>query len=75
MKLSAMSLLAITSLILLTVVIFSTMNLPFSWVFLLTTLGQILLVITVYRILRDDYTTDKTFDDFYEDNPISDNFR
>ena len=70
MKISAMALLAITTLVLITVVIFATLNLPFSWVFLLTTSGQILLVITVIRVLKDDYTTDKTFEDFYEDKPI-----
>ena len=70
MKISAMALLAITTLVLITVVIFATLNLPFSWVFYLTTFGQILLVITVIRVLKDDYTTDKTFDDFYEDRPI-----
>ncbi len=71
MKISAMALLAITTLVLLTVVIFATLNLPCSWVFYLTTFGQILLVITVIRVLKDDYTTDKTFEDFYEDKPIS----
>ena len=75
MKISAMSLVAITTLILLTIVIFSTMDLPFNWVFFLTTFGQILLVITVYRVLRDTYTTDKTFEDFYEDHPINGNYR
>jgi uncharacterized membrane protein YqjE len=75
MKLSAMPLLAITTLVLITVVIFSTLNFPFSWVFLLTTFGQILLVITVYKVLRDDYTTDKTFEDFYEDRPIREEYR
>lgn len=70
MKISAMALVAVTTLILLTVVIFSSLDLPFRWVFLLTTAGQILLVITVIRVLKDDYTTDKTFEDFYEDNPI-----
>lgn len=75
MKISAMFLLALTTLILLTVVLFSAMNLPFSWVFLLTTFGQILLVVTVYRILKDNYTTEKTFDDFYEDHPITEKYR
>ena len=75
MKLSAMPLLAITTLVLITVVLFSTMNFPFSWVFLLTTFGQILLVVTVYKVLKDDYTTDKTFDDFYEDHPIREDYR
>jgi hypothetical protein len=75
MKISAMLLLVLTSFILLTVVIFSAMNLSFGWVFLLTTFGQVLLVITVYRVLRDSYTTDKTFEDFYEDHPIRENYR
>jgi hypothetical protein len=67
MKLSAMSLVAITTLLLVTLVIFATMNFPFGLVFYLTVFGQILLVYTVYRVLTDTYTTNKTFDDFYED--------
>lgn len=31
--------------------------------------GPILFMYTVYRILKDNYTTDKTFDDWYEDAP------
>jgi len=27
---------------------------------------------TVYKVLTDKYTTDKTFDDWYEDHPMSD---
>ena len=69
MKLSAMTLLGVTTFLLLTVVIFATMNLPFSWVFYATCAGQVLLVYTVYKVLRDDYQTDKTFKDFYEDRP------
>jgi len=70
MRISAMALLAITTLILLTVVIFSSLNLDFSWVFSLTVIGQVLLVYTVIRVLKDNYTTDKTFEDYYEDHPI-----
>ena len=70
MRISAMALLAITTLILLTVVIFSSLNLSFSWVFSLTVIGQVLLVYTVIRVLKDNYTTDKTFEDYYEDHPI-----
>jgi hypothetical protein len=65
-----MALLAITTLILLTVVIFSSLNLDFSWVFSLTVIGQVLLVYTVIRVLKDNYTTDKTFEDYYQDHPI-----
>lgn len=69
MKVSAMTLLGITTLLLVTVVIFAAMNFPFSWVFYATCAGQVLLVYTVYRVLTDDYDTDKTFRDFYEDRP------
>ena len=69
MKISAMQWLACTTLLLITVTIFSAMNLSFSWVFYLTILGQTMLVFTVYKVLKDDYKTDKTFRDFYEDRP------
>lgn len=69
MKIPAIYYLAFTTFILVTVTIFATMNFSFSWVFYLTLIGQALLVFTVYKVLRDDYTTTKTFDDFYEDRP------
>lgn len=69
MKTSAIQWLACTTLLLVTVTIFATMNLSFSWVFYLTVLGQTMLVFTVYKVLKDDYETDKTFRDFYEDRP------
>lgn len=60
----------ITTFLLLTVTIFSSMDLPFDWVFYLTVIGQVSLVIMVYKVLRDDYTADRTFRDGYEDNPL-----
>lgn len=69
MKISATFLLALTTLLLVTVTIFAAMNMPFSWVFYLTVVGQALLVYTVYKVLTDDYQTTKTFKDFYEDRP------
>jgi 4-hydroxybenzoate polyprenyltransferase len=69
MKNSAMQCLAFTTLLLITVTIFVAMNLSFTWVFYLTVFGQAMLVITVYKVLKDDYTTDKTFKYFYEDRP------
>ncbi len=69
MRISAMTWLAITTLLLLTVVIFSTMNLAFGWVFYTSCIGQAVLVYTVYKVLKDDYHTNKTFKDFYEDRP------
>ena len=61
---------AITTLLLITITIMSAMDFPFNWVFYLTVLGQIFLVVMVYKVLTDDYSTDKTFDHFYEDRPI-----
>tara|TARA_R110000823_G_scaffold315691_1_gene450070 strand:+ start:45461 stop:45706 length:246 start_codon:yes stop_codon:yes gene_type:complete len=70
MKLSAISWLVITTHVLLTVTVFSVLEFSFNWVFYLTVLGQVFFIYTVYKILTDTYTTDKTFNDFYEDSPI-----
>ena len=69
-KLSAMALVGITTLLLITLVIMVSMDLPFNWVFYMTVLGQIFVVIMVYKVLTDDYQTDRTFDDFYEDYDV-----
>jgi len=61
---------AITTILLFTLTIMGVMNFPFNWVFYLTVIGQILVVVMVYKVLTDNYTTDKTFDHFYEDKPI-----
>jgi cell division protein FtsW (lipid II flippase) len=73
MKTSVMGSIAATTILLVTVTVFSVMNFPFTWVFTITCLGQIALLFMVYKILTDDYTTTKTFDDFYEDFPINKN--
>lgn len=70
MKSTPITYLVITSLILVTVAIFAAVGLAFSWIFYLTVFGEALLIFTVYKVLRDDYTTEKTFKDFYEDHPI-----
>lgn len=76
MKISAMQWVTITTLLLITVTIFATMNLAFGLVFYLTVLGQISVVVMVYKVLTDNYTTDKTFKDFYEDKPeLGENYR
>ena len=61
---------ASTTLLLVTVTIMAAMNFPFNWVFYLTLLGQVSVVFMVYKVLTDNYKTDKTFEDFYEDHPI-----
>ena len=70
MKVSTMGMVAITTVVLLCLTVMATLDFPFNWVFYVTVLGQALLIYMVYRVLVDDYKTDKTFDDFYEDHPI-----
>lgn len=43
------------------------MAFPSGWLFFLVVFGQAVLIFTVYKILKDDYHTHKTFEDFYED--------
>ncbi|WP_298997426.1 hypothetical protein ACOKFD_09300 [Flagellimonas sp. S174] len=70
MKISVMGLVAFTTLVLVTLVIMASMNFPFNWVFYVTIFGQGLVVFLVYRVLTEDYHTDKTFEHFYEDYPM-----
>lgn len=70
MRLHVMFYVAVTTLLLITVSIMVSMNFPINWIFYTTSLGQVLIILMVYRTLSDNYTTDKTFKDFYEDNPI-----
>lgn len=65
-----MGMVAITTVVLLSLTVMAALDFPFNWVFYVTVLGQALLIYMVYRVLVDDYKTDKTFDDFYEDHPI-----
>jgi len=70
MKLSAITLVIITTVLLVTVAIFAALDFPFNWVFYLTIIGEILLIYMIFRVLKDKYTTKKTFPDFYEDHPV-----
>lgn len=56
--------------VLLLLAIMAVMDLPFNWIFYVTVAGQIMVVYMVYKVLMDTYSTDKTFDDFYEDHPM-----
>jgi len=71
MKNTAIKLVLATTLLLIVLTIMADLNLPFSLIFFLTLFGQVLLIYTVYKVLTDKYTTDKTFDDWYEDHPMS----
>ena len=70
MKSKGILLLGITTILLVMLSIMAFLDFKYAWVFSLTTIGQILLVVSVYHVLRDDYKTEKTFDDWYEDKPI-----
>ncbi len=70
MKLTGIFYLIVTTVVLLSLVVMAYYNLPFSIIFYVTVGGQLLLIFTVYKILTDDYSTDKTFDDWYEDHPV-----
>ena len=69
-KISAMALVWITTLLLITLTIMVSMNLPFNWVFYMTVIGQVFVVVMVYKVLTDDFETDKTFEDFYQDYDV-----
>lgn len=71
MKTSPILYVIITTLLLITITIMSAMDLPFNWVFYLTVVGQISVVLMVYKVLTDNYSTNKTFAHFYEDRPIT----
>lgn len=65
-----MAIVAFTTMVLIVLTIMVSMNFSFNWVFYLTIIGQALVVFMVYKVLTDDYKTDKTFEDFYEDHPM-----
>ena len=46
------------------------MSVPFGMIYLAFLLSQGLLIFMVWRILRDKYSTQKTFSDWYEDKDV-----
>jgi len=70
MKSSPFPYVIITTLLLITVAIMATLNYSFTWVFYLTVIGQIAVVLMVYKTLKEKYTTNKTFEHYYQDHPI-----
>lgn len=60
----------VTTLILVTITIMVLMDFSSNWVFYITVLGQIMVVYMVYKVLTDNYSTSKTFEDFYSDHPM-----
>lgn len=70
MRLSAHFYVIITTLLLVTVAVLVFYNVDYPIVLTAVLLGQAWWIFTVYKVLTDDYSTDKTFDDWYEDYPI-----
>ncbi|WP_339710383.1 hypothetical protein [uncultured Kriegella sp.] len=70
MKNTAMFWVMVTTLILVTITIMVLMDFSSNWVFYITVLGQIMVVYMVYKVLTDNYSTSKTFEDFYSDHPM-----
>ena len=70
MKITPITYVVITTIIFFGVTIMAALEASFGWVFFLTVIGQMLLVFIVLKVLKDNYTTDKTFEHFYEDCPI-----
>lgn len=68
----SLKLLALTTLVLILLAVFSALGVSFSIIYYLMCFGQLLLIFTVYKILTDKYTTTRTFDDFYEDHSPED---
>jgi len=67
MKNNGVTYLILTSVLLVLITILVYFNTNFSLIFYLTFLGQCLLIYSVYRILTDNYKTERSFDDWYED--------
>ena len=60
----------LTTILLVLITFLSAMSFSFSWVFYLSIIGQTLVAIMVYKVLVEKYSTNKTFEDFYQDAPI-----
>ena len=73
MKISVRSAVLITTVVLVSLTVLSRFNVTFSLIFFGTVIGQVLLIWLVLKVLRDDYTTDNTFDDWYEDVSVKSN--
>lgn len=67
MKSFPIFLLILTSVVLVLLTVFSFLGFPFGFLFYLMCFGQLLLIFTVYKVLTDNYVTEKTFEDLYED--------
>ncbi len=70
MKVSVHFYIIITTLLLVGVAVTVFFNVAYPIVYTTVIIGQVWWLLTIYKVLTDDYTTEKTFDDWYEDHPI-----
>lgn len=70
MKLSALFYVIIASLLLVAIAVMVFYNVRYDVVFYTVIVGQAWWLFTVYKVLTDNYSTEKTFDDWYEDHPM-----
>jgi hypothetical protein len=69
MKLSAHFYVVIATIFLVLVAALVFYNAPYNIVFYTVLVGQAWWLLTVYKVLVEDYSTKKTFNDWYEDHP------
>ena len=70
MRLSVFFCIAVTTILMAAVAVMVFYNIRFDVILFTVLFGQAWWIFTVFRVLGDRYTTDKTFDDWYEDHPI-----
>ncbi|TRZ45252.1 hypothetical protein [Robertkochia solimangrovi] len=71
MKSSVIPLVVVVTAFLICFVFMIQLNLAFDLMFYMMVAGQILIIYMVYRVLTDNYTTTRNFDDWYEDHPMN----
>ncbi|GAL66088.1 hypothetical protein [Jejuia pallidilutea] len=71
MKIPVVFYVALTTFLLVMLTVMVSLNMAFTWVFYTMCLGQAFVLVMVYKVLKDKYTTDKTFENYYEDRPIN----
>lgn len=70
MRFSVTFYIIITTILLVAVATLVYYNFSYNAVFYTVIVGQAWWLLTVYKVLSDTYSTEKTFEDWYEDHPI-----
>ncbi|GAB2764688.1 hypothetical protein [Salinimicrobium soli] len=70
MRIPVLFYIVISSILLAAVGIMVYYNVRYDVILYTVVAGQAWWLLTVYKVLTDNYSTEKTFDDWYEDHPI-----